>query len=236
MRNRNRCRCSCYSYQLIIFLDIIYMNIILSSWFFMISRFNCYFIGSIGLLLRCVPDNIILTTYAGPSWNFYFTNTVRAGNTWNNHIKGSCVWIIISNGHFSLRSTKWKLGSCSTYANQFPIILNVIKVNVIESCRKFVIYCPYCYFISSISLFSSCIPNNVILTIDIRPGRYFHFTNAVRSRNVRHNHIKGSRVRILVLNRDFSLYWLICSTIAWSCLIRKSSSIIHTLVKYMTTR
>ena len=61
--------------------------------------------------------------------------------------------------------------------------------------------------IGTVRLFLSLVPNQIILTVLMRPSRKQDLTNPLRAGNLRNNHIKGTRLRIVIGNRQLTL-WL----------------------------
>ena len=61
--------------------------------------------------------------------------------------------------------------------------------------------------IGAVRLFLSLMPNQIIRTMLMRPSRKQNFTNPLRTGNLRNNHIEGARLRIVIGNRQLTL-WL----------------------------
>ena len=76
---------------------------ILTCGHLMVAGLNASPVGAIGLLGRCVPNNIILTFITRPNRKMHALDTKRTDNIGDNNIEAACVWIVVLNFQGSFR-------------------------------------------------------------------------------------------------------------------------------------
>ena len=166
----------------------------------MVARLNIHLVGTISLLGSSIPDNIILTISARPSWQKHFTNSLWTAHSAHDNIKTPCCWIVIGNREGSLWFSNRNSGCCATNPNHLSIILKIVEVDMILTCGHLMIAGLNAGSVGAIGLLGRCVPNNIILAFITRPNRKMHALDAKRTDNIRHNNIKAARIWIIVLN------------------------------------
>ena len=166
----------------------------------MVARLNIHLVGTIRLLDSSIPDNIISTIDARPSWQKHFTNSLWTAHSAHDNIKTTCCWIIIGNRESSLWFSDRNSGCCATNPNHLAIILKIVKVDMILTSRHLMVASLNASPVGTIGLLGRCVPNKVISTLITRPNRQMYTLDAKRTDNIRHNNIEAARIRVVVLN------------------------------------
>ena len=182
LRNGNSCFGLSHSHQAAIFLLEVGMNMVNTRMIFVISSFNSYLVGSIGLFNRCVPLNIILAIHIRPDWYLHRLQSFWSHDTRNNDVKTSHHLILIAKGHIPSCIPFWK-GKFRT-GNPFSLSIFIVKieVNLVVSTTILMILTIHSQMIIAICLLGGCIPANIILTTCLCPNWNLHMLN-LRSKN-----------------------------------------------------
>ena len=78
-----------------IILNIVKVNMVLTSRVFMIARFDRYLVVSIWLTSRFIPANIVLAILIRPSWDLNRPHTFRTVDILDDDVKGTRILVVV---------------------------------------------------------------------------------------------------------------------------------------------
>ena len=177
-----------------------YMNVVFPTIVLMIRRFDSRTVATVTLTDCFMPNQIILTILVRPNWNQDFLQTSWSYNITNNRIKGTCLWIVV----FNCQRTTWFVLSnfcnCLCHITSMIIGINKMYMNVVFPTIVLMIRRFDSRTVATVTLTDCFMPNQIILTILVRPNWNQDFLQTSWSYNITNNRIKGSCLIIFIFN------------------------------------
>ena len=111
-----------------IILNVVKVNMVLTSRVLVIARFDGYLVVPVRLASRFIPAEIILSFLIRPSWDLNSSYPFRAVYILDDDIKGTCVFVVIDNRNDSSWFIMFNIYNRFSNIMTVVIIINDIKV------------------------------------------------------------------------------------------------------------
>ena len=100
----------------------------------------------------------------------------------------------------SLGLAEFYIGRCRRDTNPSPVRLDIVEMDMVASCRIFMVCCFDRDFITTIWLTMATVPDNVILAVLVRPDRHLDRLNTFWTKDIRDNDVKSTGLLVVVLD------------------------------------
>ena len=78
-----------------IILDVVEVDMVLTSRVLVIAGFNRYLVVSVRLTSCFIPADIVLAVLIRPSWDLHSSHTFRIVDILNDDVKGTCILVVV---------------------------------------------------------------------------------------------------------------------------------------------
>ena len=168
-----------------IVLDVVKMDMVLTSRVLVIARFDRYLVISVRLTSRFIPANIVLAVLIRPSRNLHSLHPFRAVDILDDDIKCSCILVVVLDQE-SAGWTRLIFVINKGFLDKLVLALSVHieDLRFVFAISVFVVTSFGCYSIRTVCLASWSVPDDVFHPIGMRPEWNLHFLVAIEALKV----------------------------------------------------